>query len=56
MPHPMRCGPINIGRPVISNPKLVTLLKKGASLAAPDANTFYTADEKGYTDSRSPQD
>lgn len=38
------------GRPFISNPKLVTLLRKGAALAVPDANTFYTADEKGYTD------
>ncbi len=38
------------GRPFISNPKLVNLLRDGASLAAPDFATFYTADEKGYTD------
>ncbi|MHB8481571.1 MAG: alkene reductase [Nitrospiria bacterium] len=41
---------IAFGKPFISNPKLVTLLKKGALLAAPDFNTFYTPGEKGYTD------
>ena len=41
---------IAFGRPFISNPRLVTLLKKGAPLADPDFNTFYTPGEKGYTD------
>ncbi len=41
---------IAFGRPFISNPNLVTALKKGISLTAPDFNTFYTPGEKGYTD------
>ncbi len=38
------------GRPFISNPHLVSKLKKKAHLREADMNTFYTADEKGYTD------
>lgn len=41
---------IAFGRPFISNPKLVTLLKKGDVPVAPDFSTFYTPGEKGYTD------
>lgn len=41
---------VAFGRSYISNPDLVTRLESGAELAAPDFNTFYTADEKGYTD------
>jgi N-ethylmaleimide reductase len=41
---------IAFGRPFISNPNLVTALKKGLSLTPPDFNTFYTPGEKGYTD------
>jgi N-ethylmaleimide reductase len=38
------------GRPFIANPDLPDRLRKGAKLAAPDMNTFYTPGEKGYTD------
>ncbi|MCE9598116.1 MAG: alkene reductase [Spirochaetia bacterium] len=41
---------VAFGRPFISNPDLVSRLKSGAALAAPDASTFYTPGEKGYTD------
>jgi N-ethylmaleimide reductase len=41
---------VAFGRPFISNPDLVNKLQNGATLAAPDANTFYTPGEKGYTD------
>jgi N-ethylmaleimide reductase len=41
---------IGFGRPFISNPDLVERIKKGVALAKPIMNTFYTADEKGYTD------
>jgi N-ethylmaleimide reductase len=41
---------IAFGRPFISNPRLVTLLKKGTPLLPADFNTFYTPGEKGYTD------
>ena len=41
---------VAFGRPFISNPDLVKKLQNGIGLAAPDANTFYTSDEKGYTD------
>jgi N-ethylmaleimide reductase len=41
---------IGFGRPFISNPDLVTRLKTGAALNAPDMETFYTPGEKGYTD------
>ena len=41
---------VAFGRPFISNPKLVSKLKNGVSLADPDFSTFYTPGEKGYTD------
>lgn len=41
---------IAFGRPFISNPDLVTRLKHGLELNAPDQNTFYTPGEKGYID------
>jgi len=44
------CDLVAFGRPFISNPRLVTKLQAAASLRDPDANTFYTPGEKGYTD------
>ncbi|MBC8032980.1 MAG: alkene reductase [Chitinophagaceae bacterium] len=41
---------IAFGRPFVANPDLVERLKTGAELKQPDFNTFYTADEKGFTD------
>ena len=41
---------IAFGRPFISNPDLVQRLENDWPLAAPDFSTFYSADEKGYTD------
>lgn len=41
---------IAFGRPFISNPRFPTRLSEGLPLAQPDFATFYTADEKGYTD------
>ena len=41
---------VAFGRPFIANPDLVTRLKSGQELAAPDPATFYTPGEKGYTD------
>ena len=41
---------IAFGRPFISNPDLVERITNGSELAQPDPNTFYSADEKGYTD------
>lgn len=38
------------GRPFISNPHLVTKLKKHQHLTAVDFNTLYTTGEKGYLD------
>jgi len=37
-------------RPFIANPRLPTHLRDGLPLAQPDFATFYTPDEKGYTD------
>lgn len=37
-------------RAFIANPRLPTRLREGLPLAQPDFATFYTADEKGYTD------
>lgn len=45
-----RADLIAFGRPFISNPDLVEKLKDEKTLTEWDANTFYTADEKGYTD------
>lgn len=41
---------VAFGRPFISNPDLVNKLKNKSTLTAPDFNTFYTADAKGYVD------
>lgn len=41
---------VAFGRPFISNPDLVSKLKSGQELVAPDFSTFYTPGEKGYTD------
>lgn len=41
---------VAFGRPFISNPDLVSKLKSGRELMVPDASTFYTPGEKGYTD------
>lgn len=45
-----RADLIAFGRPFISNPDLVEKLKTGRTLRDPDAATFYTPGEKGYTD------
>jgi N-ethylmaleimide reductase len=41
---------VAFGRPFISNPDLVAKLRNDTPLTAPDFATFYSADEKGYTD------
>lgn len=41
---------ISIGAMFISNPDLVSRLKTGDELAAPDQNTFYTPTKEGYID------
>ena len=41
---------VAFGRPFISNPDLVSKLKSGQELVAPNSSTFYTPGEKGYTD------
>ncbi|GAB4125987.1 MAG: alkene reductase [Sideroxydans sp.] len=41
---------VAFGRPFIANPDLVSKLRSGAALTAPDPATFYTPGEKGYTD------
>lgn len=41
---------IGFGRPFLANPDLVERLRHGYPLASPDASTFYTPGEKGYTD------
>jgi N-ethylmaleimide reductase len=41
---------IAFGRPFISNPDLVSRMKAGAALSAPDMDTIYTRGDKGYTD------
>jgi N-ethylmaleimide reductase len=41
---------IAFGTKFLANPTLVTKLKSGAALTAPDQATFYTPGEKGYTD------
>jgi N-ethylmaleimide reductase len=41
---------IAFGRPFISNPNLVEKLKSGIELTPAYPETFYTPDEKGYTD------
>lgn len=41
---------VAFGRPFISNPDLVEKLRRNTPLTSPDLATFYSADEKGYTD------
>ncbi len=41
---------VAFGRPFVANPDLAERLSAGAPLASPDASTFYTPGEKGYTD------
>ncbi|MBK8725420.1 MAG: alkene reductase [Holophagaceae bacterium] len=41
---------VAFGKPFIANPDLVSRLKTGAGLAAPDQGTFYTPGAAGYTD------
>lgn len=41
---------IGFGRPFIGNPRLITSLRDGLPLSAPDFSTLYTPGEKGYTD------
>jgi N-ethylmaleimide reductase len=38
------------GRPFIANPDLITRMKKGIALSAPDASKFYTPGPEGYSD------
>jgi N-ethylmaleimide reductase len=45
-----RADLIAFGRPFIANPRLVSRLRDGKELAAPDFATFYTPGEKGYSD------
>jgi N-ethylmaleimide reductase len=41
---------VSFGKYFISNPDLVERIRRGAPLAEPDLNTFYTPGPKGYTD------
>lgn len=41
---------VAFGRPYIANPDLVERFQQQAELNAPDPNTFYGGNEKGYTD------
>lgn len=41
---------IAFGRLLLANPDLVERFRRGASLNPPDYATFYTGEEKGYTD------
>lgn len=41
---------VAFGRPFLANPRLVTRLREGKALTAPDFATFYSPGEKGYTD------
>lgn len=41
---------VAFGRPFLANPRLVSKMRAGAPLAAPDFATFYTPGERGYTD------
>jgi N-ethylmaleimide reductase len=41
---------ISFGKYWVSNPDLVERLRNNISLAEPDESTYYTQDEKGFTD------
>ena len=41
---------VAFARPFIANPRLVSRMRAGLPLAAPDPSTFYTPGESGYTD------
>ena len=41
---------IAFGKLLLANPDLVERFRRGAALNAPDVNTFYMGEEKGYTD------
>jgi N-ethylmaleimide reductase len=41
---------VAFARPFIANPRLVSRMREGLPLAAPDPSTFYTPGERGYTD------
>ena len=41
---------IAFGTAFLANPDLPERIRQGAELNEPDPNTFYTQDEKGYTD------
>jgi N-ethylmaleimide reductase len=41
---------VAFGRPFIANPRLVSKLRTGGALRAPDLATFYTPGAEGYTD------
>jgi N-ethylmaleimide reductase len=45
-----RADLIAFARPFIANPRLVSRMRAGLPLAAPDPATFYTPGERGYTD------
>jgi N-ethylmaleimide reductase len=45
-----KCDLVAVGRLFLANPDLVARWKSGATVNAPDANTFYTPGPKGYTD------
>lgn len=45
-----KCDLVAVGRPFLANPDLLTRWKTGATLNAPDMDTFYTPGPKGYTD------
>lgn len=45
-----KCELVSFGNTFISNPDLVHRMQTGAELVKADQATFYTADEKGYTD------
>lgn len=48
--HSGKADAVAFGRLFISNPDLPMRLHRGAELAEPDQSTFYTGDERGYTD------
>jgi N-ethylmaleimide reductase len=45
-----KCDLVAFGRPFIANPDLLQRFMNDIPLNNPDPNSFYTADEKGYTD------